>query len=1050
MARNMLIVAMAFFAVLTFGRGIAYGDDSLVLHYTFDKDMGGVAKDSSAHGNDGKIVKAQYMKEVNGRSGVIRFDGKSSFINCGNAQSLFFSGDMSLEMWVRPNDTAESSGTLLGCGRNFQFYGPKSLMVDYRYEDNHTRTELFKGKDILSNKWSHLALVVEYPRFRLYHNGVLVRDAYMAFPCITGDKAAKIIGQRCAIDLDEVRLYRRALAATEIAAHAGGKEVPPARAEELFVEPHWYEDHVALRLSCKGADYSGHIAEMTLLNGDHEQVVAPKKAALTESAEGSGRYVATVAFPLSKLRDKSLDGVARILGPAGKLVKTVYRHASLKKPDWVYTKEGYSDDVLPPWTPVKATAKADGAVEVDVWGRRHIFKGAIFPRQIETRGAEILASPITLSGRADGKAIAWTNGNVKIAKSSKTAASLEHISKSDTATLRTRMDIEYDGYMIFDCEVKALQDMTLDALTLEIPLYTRYATLCFGSNVYPEKKNPQIPMSTLHIGAVPGDLAFRFSWNVWLGNEELGLTWQAESNEDWRYADPQKAIEILPRGEITRFLANWINVPTKLAKGQTLHYKFALQATPVKPLLRDAWDLRILRSDPYTGSTGNPDLNLPDRWIKIDHAKVDRIYSVFVEELNLKEPGPGRMPALQFYKKTGARHLWINTHDNWPWPWPRDKQFARKLHRLINAAHANGLKIYSYLIHERMPTNVPEYDINGRHMSNLPLRPYMGVTGFCAKSKALQDAIVYNFARRLDEFGDDGVYLDGTGVHLKACRNTAHGCGYRPKQGAISPQNAVAFDQTDRGSDARKGPIYPTYPVFADRELIKRLYTVVKQRRPDGVMDVHSWYYNSAGLAYADMLWTGEQWWHLRGKGVKYVAGELTLDIFRTAFTGYQIGVAAETLPYRLLGNNTRNSQVAATSLLHDIPVRIRTQDTEWFDIMSRLWKVRERFGMKAAEKLFYWKNAAYVKVSPEKCYSTLFKHPKNGVLAFISNLSRDAQTVTVEFNLEKLGLRGKKLDVFDALTNEPVSMIADGKLSVPLGSEEWVYVWLRPAKTRF
>jgi len=88
--------------------------------------------------------------------------------------------------------------------------------------------------------------------------------------------------------------------------------------------------------------------------------------------------------------------------------------------------------------------------------------------------------------------------------------------------------------------------------------------------------------------------------------------------------------------------------------------------------------------------------------------------------------------------------------------------------------------------------------------------------------------------------------------------------------------------------------------------------------------------------------------------------------------------------------------------------------------------------------------------VSPEKCYSTLFKHPKNGVLAFISNLSCDAQTVTVEFNLEKLGLRGKKLDVFDALTNEPVSMIADGKLSVPLGSEEWVYVWLRPAKTRF
>jgi len=39
-------------------------------------------------------------------------------------------------------------------------------------------------------------------------------------------------------------------------------------------------------------------------------------------------------------------------------------------------------------------------------------------------------------------------------------------------------------------------------------------------------------------------------------------------------------------------------------------------------------------------------------------------------------------------------------------------------------------------------------------------------------------------------------------------------------------------------------------------------------------------------------------------------------------------------------------------------------------------------------EKLFYWKNRDYVRVSPEKCYATLLKHPENGVLAFISNLT--------------------------------------------------------------
>jgi hypothetical protein len=34
--------------------------------------------------------------------------------------------------------------------------------------------------------------------------------------------------------------------------------------------------------------------------------------------------------------------------------------------------------------------------------------------------------------------------------------------------------------------------------------------------------------------------------------------------------------------------------------------------------------------------------------------------------------------------------------------------------------------------------------------------------------------------------------------------------------------------------------------------------------------------------------------------------------------------------------------------------------------------------------------------VLPDKCYATLLKHQTNGVLALVSNLRRDAQTVTV------------------------------------------------------
>ena len=277
-----------------------------------------------------------------------------------------------------------------------------------------------------------------------------------------------------------------------------------------------------------------------------------------------------------------------------------------------------------------------------------------------------------------------------------------------------------------------------------------------------------------------------------------------------------------------------------------------------------------------------------------------------------------------------------------------------------------------------------------------------------------------------------------------------HGCGYRTKDGSI-----------------RK-----TCPVFSNREFMKRIYTVVKQRRPDGVVDLHcSFGYTPAVVAYTDMMWTGEQWGRLESTGGAvpdgYVAGLLTLDMFRTQYTGYQVGVPAETLAYRILRGIGKEGmrKLSATTLLHDIPIRPSTPGLallepragrvaevgggqpaeDYFDLMVKLWTMRDQFGAKEAEKLFYWNNRDYVRVSPEKCYALLFKHPKNGVLAFISNLSKDAQTVTAQFNLDKLGLRGQKLDVFDPLTSEPVAMTPDGRMSVPLQSEDWIYVWLRP-----
>lgn len=1020
----------------------ADADKGLVVHYTFDKDSGNKVEDLSSCGNTGKVRNAEYLKELNGRQGVLRLNGKDSLIGCGNSPSLDFAGDLSFEMWMRGNELEKLSGIFLIWGNAFKFYCHPVPLVEYRDGTNGIRTSLNQVGNVVSDKWTHVAVVVEYPRIRVYVNGVLKQDVYMPFKALVKAKGAKNIGSKCPIDLDEVRVYRRALSAGEVAAHAKGKEIASGDAAELAVEPNWYKNAMALRVTGKGEKFRNNEAALKLLRGNNTSA-ATRRVKLKESAKGSGRYVGTALIPLDGLENHNFDAVAEIFNPEGKCVKTVYHHIFLKKPDWINTKEGYSDKVMPPWTPVKATVNDKGTVDVAVWGRQYIFPNGLFMDKIITKDKEILAAPITLQGKADGKPLALKAGAVKLTGASDTAASLQQTAADNAVSVSADTKLEYDGYMIIDCKVKALQDTTLDSLVLDIPLRSKYATLCFGANVYPEQKKPRKPLSVFHMGAIKGDLAFRFSPNVWIGNEELGLTWQAESNEYWRYSDPQKAMEVLPRGDITSLRANWVNVPVKLAKGQELRYRFALQATPVKPLLRDAWDLRVLRSDPFGGDLlESPDFSLAERWIDINHPKKDYIFSKVVPELNRTEAGPDRIPALEYYAKSGMRHLYIRATDNWPWPTLLSEEHARKLHQVVDAAHANGLKIHSYMIHERMPTNIPEYDIYGRDMTNLPFKPYETCIGFCSKSQAFQDAAVYSLAQRLDEYGEDGIYLDGTGAHMKSCQNMEHGCGYLPQPGATSVHGTVAFDQTDRGSDAGS-KVFPTYPIFKERELLKRIYTVVKQRRPNGIIDIHSWYLNSGGLAYGDILWTGEQWWHLRGKGAKYISEELPLDAFRTMFMGYQIGIAADALPYRLIGANQKNRQVAAISLLHDIPVRPRVQDTEYYDLMTKLFKVREQFGMKQAQKLFYWNNQEYVKVTPEKCYATLFSHPENGVLAFVSNLSREQQTVEVTLNLKKLGLDGKELQARDPLTGKAIAISKDGKFSVPLPSEDWVYVWI-------
>ncbi len=1022
------------------GSALAAADPTLVVHYTFDKDPGEIATDNTPYKHHGKVSKGEYHAELDGRKGVLRLlDDKDSYISLGvneQYEKLALEGDWSMEMRVKQYayPSAPWGGIFAETGResfNFSVVGWLGLTLYLRCQNKEYGVEnsaLPFARRAIGSEWNHVALVFEYPRCRFYINGRMVQDRLMPFPFMSLGNYEKRIGGNMPMDIDEFRLYRRALAPAEIRAHHLGKEMNPVKFSEMSLSPKWYRNRADIVISCKGVDYAGHVADVVFLKGDRTKVGKSVKAKF--EAAGAGRFVATASVPLDMLAgQKYLDVEAAVHNRTGAPVETIRHHAFLEKPAWVNTPEGHSETVLHPWTPI-VIETADRGVRIKMWNRSYEFGASPLPRQFTTGGNKILSAPPRLYAKVGGKTVNWDGGNTSIEESSDTTAVTQYRKETDGLDLAVRAVTEFDGHTIYDCRLTARRTTKFDSLTLDIPFKKEFAQYCTADY---SRKPTRRAMDEFFFDGVKGDLAFRAAPVVWVGGPFHGLSWEMESNQYWRNAEEFKAIEILPQGETTLFRARFIDVPTTLPAGQTLQYRFALQATPIKPQERDAWDLRVVRAEPY-----GADLDWP---------------------LKYRSDGLSHMDAM--VSENDVNFLFINVNDRWSHSLPLPEMFQLALKRLMDFGHSAGVRMVDYQIHQRYPLDTAEYETHGTYMFQRPLRWYVntgvspdldhprpgplthsygadsqGAMMHCNNSPALRDVALYMLARRLDIYGDDGVYLDGSNA-APPCANLEHGCGY----------------------EAADGTVKRTYPVFGSREFMKRLYVIVKSRRPDNVIDLHSsFFFNPSAIAYSDVLWTGEQWHHLRGRGAEHIPDELTFDRFFAQFTGIQPGIAINTLAYRL-GSQI---DVSAVTLLFDVPTRPSTGNYDqvrrdrsgavtpsenYFGRISHFWKLRRREFEpdEKAKKHFFYNNAEYVTVSPEECYVTLLAHSKNGTIAMVSNLSRKTQDVKVKLNLEKLGLQGKSLRTFDIFTNKDVELSADGSFSLRLHKVGWTYIWIKP-----
>jgi len=992
--------------LLALSVGSVWGEEGLVARYTFDEGQGGVATDSSGNGLDAKIAGApKYVKHNDGFA--LQFASTADGVACPNSPRFSIKGDMTIEAWIKtPTENKGRDQVIFGdsagmaVDRNVNFFADKGEL--WLEHGNGFANETLKvAAPVFSGEWQHVAFVAEYPNYYFYVDGRLVKRGRMSFDITPTQGGLRRIGgwPYGFFDgqLDDVRLYSRSLGEGELAAHAGVKEQRKV-ALDISARALWSEKAVEVGLWAAGLPAAKATLRLSV-QSPGSTAVETQDVALAETRPGSGRMVATAAFKSAKLAKGEYLIHAAILGNAqAVLAEGEQKWSCGGIPAWLNSQAGVTDKVLAPWTPVTVGKKAGAAgqvqsLDVGVWGRSYHFEKSSFPAQVTTHGKQILSSPVRVIAQVGGKEIVFDDCAIALDAATSSVATVSASAKAGGLALTARHRIEYDGLIRTDWKLAAPAGVRLEALTVEIPFASADAKYlyCNDTLMY-NAHDPTWKTGSLAVGVSMS----AFTPFVWIGDEEGGMEWVCESARNWLNAAPAKAIRVIKNATSATLRLTLVDHPVDLAAGETLDYTFGLQASPVKPMERDGWDDRIVTTT------------------IINYGK---------DYAGLLNKKVGDTPVLDYYAQAGVRAIIIC---NWSktLAYTRPVGHEEELRALVKECHARGIKVIPYFGYQ-ISELAPEWPDFQQDVVKLPAQSspdrYPGedpqiMHVVCLRSM-WKDFLADTISRLIDEYDVDGAYID-TAIHPYPCMNVDHGCGYLDKEGILKP----------------------TVPLFGVREAMKRLYAVIKSRKPDGILDLHVWdSMNLPALAWGTSYWDGEQMFGITPD--RWKEG-LPLDRFRAEFMGRNWGVPSDFL-YTILGLGYRHS--LAITLLHDVPIRPLGGSKADLDLISSLWKLREAYGVKEATFLPYWKNADVITVQPAECYATLYRHPKNGVLVVLSNLGKGEADVTAKLDLAHLQLSGA-LTASDGLTGQPLE-IKDGSLIVKLPSMDWKTLWIKQAK---
>lgn len=158
------------------GMAVDSPTEGLVAHWNFDEGKGSTATDSGSGGHNGVIHHAEWAEGRDGHGQALRFEGKQSWVDCGNADALNLANEFTVEAWIKPELPRGHNMTIVAKG--YRYAGRFNLRMGIPWDRSKLMLEngAYRTHEvpIPLKTWLHVAGVCDGQRVAIFVNDELL------------------------------------------------------------------------------------------------------------------------------------------------------------------------------------------------------------------------------------------------------------------------------------------------------------------------------------------------------------------------------------------------------------------------------------------------------------------------------------------------------------------------------------------------------------------------------------------------------------------------------------------------------------------------------------------------------------------------------------------------------------------------------------------------------------------------------------------------------------------------------------------------------------